>query len=152
MSSKPTADAAKPAAIKAAKPAVLHRIVHAKLPPHLAPACSSTSRHVRDLHNTAIHLGRTALGCFEWSQASRRMELKDPARMPEGGAQVLAAFNAAVSKQNAKRTLKGGVKAKLLAPLDAAHPKPISTILDGLTSCEPKKFGGQFDICLFMRT
>lgn len=106
------------------------RVVHARLPDELRPACEAISRHIRDLRNTSVHLARTALDCFAWDPAAKRSIFKTAEELPRGGPAVLAAFNAGIKAQNAKRTAKHGDKAKLLPPLDAACAKPASIILD----------------------
>ena len=101
-----TAKKAKPKVGKKASPASRHRVVQGWLPDDMAPACQSISRHVRDLGNTAVNLARVALSCFEWDSEAGRSVLRCPELLPLDGAQVLAAFNAAISAQNAKRSLK----------------------------------------------
>lgn len=80
------------------------RVVHARLPEEIRPACEALSRQVRDLHHTSICLVRVALGCLDWDSGARRSVLKAEKDLPKDGRAVLAVFNVAIVALNAKRT------------------------------------------------
>ena len=124
----------------AAAAATRHRVVQGWLPDDMALACQAVSRHVRDLTNTAVNLARVALSCFEWDSEAGRSVLRSPEAMPRDGARVLAAFDAAIAAQNAKRSVKAkerAAAAKKLAEKKEAETGLESEAADG-EAFEPK--------------
>ena len=107
----------------APKGPVLRRVIKGFLPWSLSPAVDAISRHCRDIHNTTIHLSKTALGCFEYDAAAKAWGWLPEERRPQGWEPVVAAFSAGIEAVNASRVAKHAVDmAKHLAVL-AANPK-----------------------------
>jgi hypothetical protein len=92
---------------------LLHRVIHARLPENLRPACEAIARHARDVNNTAVWIASRAFECFAWDKVAKRSKLKAAADLPQDGLLVLSAYNKAIASQNAKRIAKA--KAALAA-------------------------------------
>ena len=143
---KKTAAKAKTSETQEAKPKEDRRLraIHSHLPASLAPACRSLSRHCRDIHNTAIHLAKTALDCFYLVTPADKeqkpfMSLKPEAARPKGWQEVLPAFGAGIDESNAgwakshAEELALGhdaKKLKLLKPLGAPDGNLAGTVLE----------------------
>ena len=105
---KNTAAKAKKIETQEAKPKEHRRLraIHSHLPASLSPACRSLSRHCRDIHNTALHLAKTALDCFHLETPADKkqkpfMALKPETARPKGWREVLPAFEAGIAETNA---------------------------------------------------
>ena len=143
---KKTAAKAKTSETQEAKPKEHRRLraIHSHLPASLAPACRSLSRHCRDIHNTALHLAKTALDCFYFETPADKkqrpfMALKPEANRPKGWQEVLPAFEAGIAETNAgwakshADELALGHDAKkltLLKPLGAPDGNLAGTVLE----------------------
>ena len=84
--------------------AVLRRVIKGFLPLELAPAVDAVSRHCRDIHNTTIHLSKTALGCFEYDPKTKAWPWLPVEKRPLGWEPVIAAFVAGAAVINASTT------------------------------------------------
>ena len=122
---KKTAAKAKTSETQEAKPKEHRRLraIHGHLPASLAPACQSLSRHCRDIHNTAMHLAKTALDCFYLEKPADKkqkpfMALKPESARPKGWREVLPAFDAASPRQT-----QAGPKATPTSSPSATTPR-----------------------------
>ena len=117
--------------------AVLRRVIKGFLPLDLAPAVDAVSRHCRDIHNTTIHLSKTALGCFEYDPKTKAWPWLPEEKRPLGWEPVIAAFVAGAAEINASRRAShaeemAGHKAALAANPKANIKEPKLTLVAAL--------------------
>ena len=158
---KKTAAKAKTSENQEAKPKEHRRLraIHGHLPASLAPACQSLSRHCRDIHNTALHLAKTALDGFYLEKTADKeqkpfMALKPEVARPKGWQEVLPALDSRIAETNAGWAKSHADELALcqaaangqvdLAALLLAAEKPlIATASQGFSSPTPPTHSGR---------
>ena len=122
--------------------AVLRRVIKGFLPLELAPAVDAVSRHCRDIHNTTIHLSKTALGCFEYDPKTKAWLWLPVEKRPLGWEPVIAAFVEGAAEINTSRRAShaeemAGHKAALAANPKAKIKEPKLSLVADLGDPKP---------------